>query len=308
MAYPRVAGHPNYSGAPQMIPEIWSSKLQEKFYADTPYRDMFMTDYEGEISDYGDKVHIRTTPDITIFDHSQGQSLNYETPARDGVELLIDRGKAFAFKCDDVVKKQSDLNAMNMWSRDAARQMQIEIHRTVINAIPADVAAVNQGAAAGAVSGGYNLGAVGSPFSLTKNNVLDFIVDLGSTLDEQNVPREGRWLNLPSWAHNLLRKSDIQDASLAGDRKSIVRGGPVGMIDDFMLYKDNLITPGTDGADTVYNLLAGHKSSTAFAAQMNKVEDLRLQDQFGDAMRGLMIFGFKVIQPRHIALGYVKKG
>jgi hypothetical protein len=93
--YPVVGGHPiyNVSGTSMFIPEVWSAKLLIKFYAACVLTDISNTDYEGEIRNVGDKVHIRTTPDITINDYAIGQNLTYQRPESPSVELTIDKGK-----------------------------------------------------------------------------------------------------------------------------------------------------------------------------------------------------------------------
>ena len=94
MAYPIAAASvvsPAYSGT--FIPQIWSSKLIEKFYAATVLSAISNTDYEGEIKGQGDLVKIRTTPTLIINDYTSGQTLTNQRPASSVVELLIDKGK-----------------------------------------------------------------------------------------------------------------------------------------------------------------------------------------------------------------------
>lgn len=307
---------PNYSNrtvsalAPdsRFIPEIWSSKLVEKFYDSTVLAAISNTDYEGEIQEYGDKVVIRTRPDITINDYEKGMTLTYETPESTSTDLLIDKGKYFGFTADDVDRVQSDLALLDEWGTDASEQMKIQIDTDVLGAVYGSVAAENTGATAGKISGDINLGVAGTPLALTKDNILDTIVDMGTVLDEQNVPESGRWLILPAWACGLVKKSDLKDASLAGDGTSILRNGRMGMIDRFTLYHSNLLAKTTDGVDTVFNIMAGHKSGLTFASQMTKMETLRNPNKFGDLVRGLQVYGYKVIKPESIVHLYAKKG
>lgn len=93
MAYPIAAGSvvtPAYSGT--FIPQIWSEKLVEKFYATSVFPAISNTDYEGSIKAQGDLVKIRTVPDIVINDYIAGQTLVNQRPASSVVELLIDKG------------------------------------------------------------------------------------------------------------------------------------------------------------------------------------------------------------------------
>ena len=103
---------------------------------------------------------------------------------------------------------QADIDIMDDWAGDAGEQMKIAIDTDVLANIYSDVTAVNKGATAGFRSGDINLGVSGTPLLLTKANVLEFIVDLGTVLDEQNVPETGRWLVLPAWICGLIKKSD----------------------------------------------------------------------------------------------------
>ena len=314
-----IANGPNYSNrqigsqAPgsRFIPEVWSTKLVTKLYEATVLGDIANTDYEGEISAYGDKVYIRTVPDITISDYNKGQDLTYETPESDSVELRIDRGKFFAFGVDSVDKFQSDLDLLNDWSRDASEQMKLAIDRDVLGSIYGDADAANQGAAAGKLSGDINLGATGAPVGLTADNVIDYIVDLGTVLDEQNVPEEGRWLVLPSWMNGLIKKSDIKDASMMGDGTSALRNGRIGMIDRFTCYRSNLVAQSTEtgGSSSVKasHIVAGHKMALTFASQMTEMDTMKNPKRFGELVRGLNVFGFEVIKPEALATLYAYK-
>jgi len=304
---PAAAGVPQLSGV--TIPNaVWSGKLLVKFYDATCLSEIANTEYEGEISSMGDKVIIRTTPTITIRDYSKGMQLQTERPEPETVELPIEKGKYWNFAVDDVDKFQSDYAFMDDWTRDASEQLKITIDTLVLGDIYADADASNAGATAGAKSSSYNLGASGAPVGLDKTNVLDFIVDLGSVLDEQNVPESDRWLVLPTWACGMIKKSDLKDASLTGDGQSTLRNGRIGMIDNFTIYKSNLLATTADGSgETAYNIIAGQKSGLTFASQMLNSETLRAESTFGQLVRGLQVFGYKVIKGESIAHGYVYK-
>lgn len=304
MAYPAVAGQPAYSGS--FIPEVWSTKLVEKYYDGTVLTQIANTDYEGEIKSQGDKVIIRTDATLVINDYEIGQTLVNQRPIGSTLELLIDKGKYWSAIIDDVVEKQQDIDQMNRWSIDASEQMKIVLDSSVLGSIPPDVAAANKGATAGRLSGNLNLGVTGTPVALATTNILDLILDMGQALDEQNVPETGRYLILPFWATTRLKKSDIKDASLSGDGVSPLRNGRVGMIDRFTVYNSNLLARYTDGSDTTWDILAGHKDGLTFATQLTKVETLRAESTFGEIMRGLMVYGSKVVKPEALVRAYVK--
>lgn len=304
----------------KFIPEIWSGKLALKFYASTCMSEITNNDWEGEIKDSGDKVHIRQIPDITIRDYTKGLVLTTEVPTAAQIELLIDQGKYFAFVADDVDKVQTDMRLMDMFSQDAAEQMKQKVETTVFNAVYDDAATGNYGATAGIKSSAVNLGAVGAPLQITKTNVLDWVVDMGLVLDEQNVPETGRWLLLPPYICSLIKKSDLKDASITGDSQSVLRNGRLGMIDRFTIYSSNNLHTATDlgaggatggtgsAADLpVWDVNAGTRDAISFASQFVKMETLRSTATFGDIVRGLKVFGFKTTKPEALVWSRVTK-
>lgn len=304
--YPRVSGQPNYSG--NFIPEIWSAKLIEKYYDGTVLSQISNTDYEGEIRSMGDKVHIRTRPTLEIHDYKIGQSLIHQRPEAPTLELLIDKGFYWSAIIDDIVEKQQDIDQMNLWAEDASEQMKIKLDTRVLANIVPDISALNKGATAGRISGNIDLGTTGSALAITKTNVLDLILEMGQVLDEQNAPETGRFLILPFWVTTLLKQSDIKDASLTGDGSSPLRNGRIGIIDRFTTYNSNLSPRYTDGGNSTFHMLAGTTAGLTFATQLTNTEDLRAESTFGNIMRGLMVYGHKVVKPEALAAAYVRKG
>ena len=305
MGYPVASGTQSQTGV--YIPEIWSGKTLVKFYKSTVFGEIANTDYEGEISEFGDTVNIRTIPDITIRDYDINQSLNYERPHQANVTLTIDKGKYYAISVNDVEKKQIDIPYIEKWTDDAGEQMAITIDSDVLSNVYADANASNQGATAGVNSSSINLGVSGTPLEVDKTNILDTIVDMGTVLDEQNVPQTGRWLILPPTFCGMIKKSDLKDASLAGDGTSIMRNGRIGIIDRFTIYMSNNLATTTDGSDTVQNCIAGHPSAITFASQLVKNEVIDNPDDFGQLMRGLQVYGYKVLKSEALIWLYAKK-
>jgi hypothetical protein len=308
----RDAGHPDYSSTSSsgFIPQVWSGKLIEKLYAHTYYAEIANTYYEGEIKNKGDTVQIRTTPSITIRDYNVGGGLTYEKPTSDKVELQIDQAKYFAFEVEDVDAYQADIDLMNDWSNDGGEQMSIEIDINVNAYAYTEVAAENAGAAAGAKSGSLNLGATGAPVALTKANIMDVIVDCATALDEQNVPHSDRYIVIPPWMNGMLKKSDLRDASAMGDTTSVYRNGKAGMLDRFTVYVSNNLSTVVDATTTrqATNVIFGHKKALTFASQMTKMEDLKNPSDFGQLIRGLNVFGRKVIDGNAIGHLYAERG
>lgn len=304
-----------YSG--NFIPSVWSAKLNAKFYATTVYGEIANTNWQGEISSMGDKVIIHTAPTISVSNYTVGGGVTYEVPQPDVQELVIDQGKFFAFQINDVLEYQAKPNLLDMFSTDAAQQMKIAIDSNVLYNTFSNAAAANKGATAGK-SGGYNMGTDATPVTLTASNVLQKILEMASILDEQNVPVEGRWLLIDPLTRALLLQSNLAQAQITGDASSPVRNGLIGKIDRFDVYVTNQLPKGAagtgvsaawvsgDGRENSIQpggtlakrrlILAGQKSAITFASQITKMETVRNPSDFGDYIRSLNIYGFKVVK------------
>jgi hypothetical protein len=297
--------YPQRGGATRtFIPQVWSGKLTEKFYTATVFGEIANTDWDGEIKNQGDEVIIHNLPDVTIVDYEKGQTIAYEDLDAENTSLTVDYAKMFAFKLDDIDRIQASRKLMDDWAGDAGEQMKIKTDYTVLNTVYTSVDADNQGATAGRISGGFDLGGI-TGLSITKDNILDLIVDLGTVLDEADVPDTGRWLVLPAKLCGMIKKSDLKDASITGDGESILRNGRLGIIDRFVLYKSNQC-PLVAETTTNWKIMCGTKHAITFASQITEVQHFdKLETTFGQAMRGLNVFGFDVIKGDAMALASV---
>ena len=298
------------------IPEIWSGKLVEKFYASTVLAAISNTDYEGEIKNQGDRVKIRTKPTITIRDYKADGALTLERPEGSNVELYIGNGKYFNTILDDVMEVQSDLNALSIWSDDAAQQLKIKVDSDVLGGILGGMNSKNRGLTAGAITSSINLGVSGTPLATVSRSpttgqveILDVLLRLGQSLDEQNIPEDGRWAVIPAWAAQYLKFSDLRQAYLTGDSITPLRNGRIGMIDRFTIYVSNLLPAGVAGglAAGEFVLYAGHAHGLTFASQFSKVETLRSELTFGTILRGLQIYGYQIIDGVALSQAIVTK-
>ena len=277
MAYSSSSGSFSFAAGEQhFIPEVFSKKLQAKFYAQTMLSEVTTNEYEGEISGLGNKVNIRSVPAVTVADYSG--SLSYADVTSGTIELNIDKAKSYAFKVDDILREQADIDFMNEAANDAAQNMKIAIEQDVF----ANVAA------------GSSLTDVNAtPSNLTSSNILGFILDAGQTLDENNIPEDNRYMIISPAAATLLKQSELRQAYLTGDNVSPLRNGFIGTVDRFNMYvSNNLVT-----ASGVTSGLYGHPKAIAYASQMTNTESVRLESSFGDGVRGLAVYGYKVVLP-----------
>ena len=266
------------------VPEVFSKLLQAKFYKQSVLPAISNTDYEGEISGQGDKVVIRTVPAVTINDYAGTVSNQELTTAK--VEMLIDKAKYYSFKIDDVLAAQADINMLEAASSDAAEGMRVAVESDVMSSV---------------ITGATTIGA---QTTITSSNVLAEILELSTALDNLNIPEEGRFIVLPPSMISLLKQSELRQAYLTGDSESPLRNGRVGMVDRFTVYQSNMLFTASSGADDTYtHVLAGHPKAISFASQFTNTETVRLESTFGDAVRGLKVYGSKVVVPDCLAVG-----
>ena len=280
MAYSTSGGNFAFAaGENHFIPEVFSKKLQAKFYSQTMLSEVTTNEYEGEISGLGNKVNIRTVPAVSVADYSG--SISYSDVTSSTIELDINKAKSYAFKVDDILREQADIDFMNEAANDAAQNMKIAIEQDVF----ANVAA------------GSSLTDInGTPANVTSANVLGHILDAGQQLDENNIPEDGRFMIINPAVATVLKQSELRQAYLTGDNVSPLRNGFIGTVDRFNMYVSNNLST----ASGVTSGLYGHPKAVAYASQMTNTETVRLESSFGDGVRGLSVYGYKVILPTAI--------
>ena len=308
---PVASGYPNVSygqgNLANLIPIIFSGRALERFYERTCLSEISNTDYVGEISNMGDKIIINTIPDVPIKDYKKGMLLDVDYIESPAIEMTIDFAKSYNFGIDDIDQKQMKIKDwISKYADNAGKRVKIGIEKHVFGSIFADAAAANKGQTAGKVSADLDLGIIGTPVTWTKANIIDYILAAGQVLDEQDRPDDGRWIVIPSWAVAMLKGSDLKDASMTGDQSSPIRNGRVGMIDRFMIYGSNLLT--IDAGTKNFHVPFGHISAFCFVNNFVKTEKYRPERGFTDAMKGLSVYGFKVLQPGSLGEIVAKKG
>lgn len=306
MPIDRVSGHPDYSstGPSKYIPLIFSAKTLKRFYAKTWLTEITVNDYIGEITSKGDKVVIRTIPDITIRPYAKGIELLLENPESPAIELTIDYADYFNFAIDDVDKQEFDVDRVGEWADNASKRLKIHVESVMLPVFLDQVDALNKGANAGKISQNINLGTTGTPRTLDSTNVIEFITECTQVLDEQDCPEDDqKFMIIPAWMAGLIKRSDLSDASFSGLGKSPLLNGAIGAIDGFTLYKSNLL-PKTSNYT---NIFFGHKQANAFAFTLTKTEAYRPEKGFCEAMKGLQVYGGKVILPTLVGEAVVAK-
>ena len=273
------------------VPDLWAARLLVSLRKSAVAANLVNRDYEGEIKRMGDSVKITSVNDVTIGSYTAHTDITVEDIDDATRSLLIDQAKYFAFELDDVERAQA-VNGASVLSQatdNAAYQL-----KDVADAFL--LAAMNT-----AVQGGANdLGTVA--IHTTKQNLYDAIVDLGVVLDEDNVPTEGRFVVVSPSLHGRLQKLDSFVA--AGDEKGAgTRStGFIGSVSGLDIYKSNNLPAVTDAAATGGLAIAGYRGATTFAEQIVSVEAARMEKRFADMVKGLHVYGAKVVRPTGLAV------
>ncbi|MCD8286491.1 MAG: P22 coat protein - protein 5 domain protein [Clostridia bacterium] len=262
------------------IPTIWSARLLEHLDKVHVYASLMNRDYEGEIRNYGDTVKINQIGDIAIKDYTRNTDIDAPDEL-DGTQdtLTIDQAKYFNFACDDVDAAQVNPKLMDSAMERAAYALNDATDTYLANLLYVGAAGT--------------LGTDDDPVIPTKEDAYEYLVDLGTLLTEQNVPMASRWVVVPAWFHGLLLKDDRFVASGTDYNKAILQGGQVGVAAGFQVWLSNNV-PNTDG--TLYKIVAGTNAAGSYAEQILKTEAYRPEARFADAIKGLHVYGAKVLQ------------
>lgn len=263
------------------IPELWSTQLLTALRKNLVFQSLVNRNYQGEITGQGDTVKITTPSAITVGDYSG--SVSYETPLSTQQSLLINQAKYWAFKLEDVDQAQANVSLMAAYMEEAAVSL--------ADTLDAALASLYTGAGDSSLS--IDLTASGA----NRENLYPKLVDAGRILDENNVPRGGRWfVTSPKGYAHVLKEPEFIHASAAGD--SVLRTGEVGSIAGFQVYTSNNLALATSR-----KYLYGTNAAITLAEQVAETEALRLEASFTDAVRGLLVYGHTVVRPA--ALGVI---
>ena len=269
------------------IPELWNARLLYALEKNHVATSLVNRNYEGEIKNAGDTVHINTLGAVSVRSYAQGTDLTYDTLATTDQTLVIDQQKYFAFALDDVDAAQAAGDIMDTAMGRAAYSLADVSDAFLLGKI-----------AAGGSSDNY-VGSAASPIALTTSNIYSSIVALRTALDKQNVPTQGRTLVVPPEAYALLLQ-DARFTSVQGIADGVITNGLVGRVAGFDIYMSNNVV--RTSADTpVYSITAQIADATTYAEQIIKTEALRPEASFSDAVRGLHVYGAKVTRPEAIA-------
>lgn len=265
-------------------PEIWSAVLlkakERKLVFAQP--NVVNRDYEGDISAMGDVVHISSVGDPSVSNYAAGDVLAYEDLQDAGQTMPIDQAQKFAFKVDDIDKRQARGDVMGEAMRRAAYKLAATVDLYV----------------AGLYTGVVSANAITTTAITSGDLAYTGLVSLRTKLSEADVPTDGRYAIVPPWYYGLLLQNDKFVRVDASGTSEGLRNGIVGRAAGFdVLESNNCIN--VTGDD--YIVQAGVDSAISYADQITETEALRLQTTFADAIRGLHVYGAKLVRPDFIA-------
>lgn len=265
------------------IPAIWSRALLENLRNDLVYGQpgVINRDYEGEIRGAGSSVKIHNLGAVTVSDYTKNTDLSAPETLTDAETILsIDQARSFNMQIDDIDQAQQQPKVMEGAMREAAYAL--------ANDLDGYLAGLHT--AAGITSG---FGDNTTPIVPTSTTAYEYLADAYTALDEANCPPQGRWAIVPPWFHGLLRK-DARFVSYGTDQnRAVLVNGVIGEAAGFNVLVSNNVK-NTSGAK--YKIMFGHPSAWTLAMQIEKVEAYRPPLRFADAVKGLNVYGAKVVR------------
>ncbi len=265
------------------IPEIWSQKLNYLLSKECVMLQCVNRNWEGEIKNQGDKVKIITPADVTIS--TLGSTITYSELEPTSQELVIDQKKFFAFKINDVAKVQANADIMEAHLKNAKKAIE-EVQDSYLLSLHTNVETAN------------TVGSDSAAVTLDKTTIYSKFVELAKCLKNSNAVTAGTrpWVVInPTIESYLLQSSEFIGAHNVADET--LRNGAIGRIAGM----DVLVSTNLTDVSGKYYVLAGTNDAITFASQLAKIESLRDKDSFSDLVRGLYLYGAKVVQPKALA-------
>lgn len=278
------------------VPEIWAANILENLDNTLIYANLCNRDFEGEIKQFGDTVRITDLGDVAINNYTKNSTTALTIQElTDAQQLLtINRARYFAFKLDDVDKAQTKPKLMEKAVKRAAYAQSDDIDTWIAQSLSSGDFFVGQNST--------ELGSTVTALSVTSTLVITAMAWAARIHDQNNVPNMGRWCVVsPAIHHQMITARIVQDTN----NSNYISAGPnaVGNFYGYNIYVSNNCFLGS-AASSQYHCIFGHSMGVTFANQLAEVEAYRLTNEgFGDAVKGLNLYGMKVTRPAAILRG-----
>jgi hypothetical protein len=283
------------------IPELWAANLLLQARKNLVYGQpgIINRDYQGLIGQKGDVLHITGLGPVTVSDYTKGSDMAAPQQLSDAdTELRITQQKSFAFAVEDLDKAQAAGN-FEADARDEAGYALADTRDQFIASLYTDASASN-------LLGSDTTAKVPNTTQGDAQNIFNLIADCGTLLSDSKVPKQGRWMIVPPWISAIIAKDLKVSYGAAGapTQQGILMNGYIARIAGFDLLESQNV-PNTSGAK--YKVLFGTNRAITFADQIVKTEAIRDPDQFRDVVRGLDVYGAKVVRPEQLGVLTVSK-
>ena len=258
------------------IPQIWADRLEPLFHKALIYGNVVNRSYEGLITGAGDTVKINFPGKVAVRDYTSSV-LTYDDLTAPQTTLTIDKKKYYAFHVEDIDKVQAKPDFVDEFMAEASYSIKDAV----------DTAIAAQYADAGSIS---------TSTAVNSSNALAAMLALAQALDEKNIPTNGRWAIIPSWLKNKLVLAKVVNENTTNEA---FNDGYVGRVAGFDVWQSNNVPL----VGSNYKIMAGTNRAITFAGQFTEgPEVLRRDERFGNYVRGLYVFGTRVIQPDALAV------
>lgn len=269
------------------IPEIWSTQLLTNLHNDLVFGRVFNTDYQGEIAQAGDTVRIHSVGPVSVSNYTKNNDHGAPEALDDSeVVLNITESKMFNFQVDDVDRVQQSPKMMSAAMREAAFGLANVADSFLATTLDAGT------------PGGNTLADVTANTSSTWGALYEAFVDLGVVLDENNCPVDGRYAVLSPRVYGVLLKDPRFVSFGTNENRGTISNRAVGTINQFEILVSNKVPVGNGGNPQV---LAGHTWAATYAQQISQVKAYQPEKRFADAVKGLHLYGAKIVRPALLA-------
>lgn len=298
----------------KFVPQLWSAKILEALDKELVYAQLFNTDYEGEITDAGDTVHIGQVGAVTIKDYKNGTDIDAadEVSVTDET-LVIDQAKYFNVGVSDVDAVQSKLNLLDAATEragygfsDACDQF---LANTIVNGTWSETptSIVDDGSKDTFSDAPFNGESVSTyVVGSDPEKAYKLLVQMNQKLNENNVPKAGRTVVVPPAFESLMLLDSRFVAVGTSESEARLTEGTVYKAAGMLIkVSNNCPVRGDAMQGTYYPVIATSAIQGTFAQQILKTEAYRPEKRFGDAVKGLHVYGAKVLRPEAVAIAYV---
>jgi hypothetical protein len=283
-------------GLENFNPKIWSAKLFVRLRKALVYGNIINKDYEGEISQFGDTVHINEIGPITVSDYTKYGALSWQALTSAQKTLIIDQAKSFSFAVDDIDTAQMKPKIMNDAMGEAAYAVADEVDQFIASLY-------SQAAVVGSAG---TVGTSTTSLAVSSGNVIETISYASRYLSEANVPEALRWIVISPWVHQKLLLAEVGGVSATAVPKVTTQDAIPGFVGEalgFKIYVSNNVS--NDG--TQYRIMAGVKNAISYAGQISKVKAVEREDYFDQGIKGLYLYGGKVVRPNALITLYLSE-